>query len=232
MCDFSSSEQTPDKKLQECKDCINDIQFGEFNRKINNNQIIKKMSTLKEKRQAAAKAVEAVETPTPKATPVAKEPKAKVGDTTKDGLKVVGEKKEPGQRGRKAAPEKPIEQLDLETGIVVIATYQTLQEAADAVGAKPASILDGLRGWTKSVAKFKWRYQGEEIYVRTPKTPVAKEFLQDGVKKQEPAKDTETPVATEDVPVPGDLDYDEELHGVTSEVEEEDQSVFENESEE
>jgi hypothetical protein len=212
MCDFSKNEESLDRKTEQCNDCINDTLFGEFNSKINNNQIVKKMATLKENRaaEAAAKA-EAGEVTTPKAE--TKEVKApKVGDTTEDGLKVVGEKKEPGKRGRKAAPEKPIEQLDLETGTIVIATYQTLQEAAEAVGAKPASLLDGLRGWTKSVAKHKWRYQGEEIFVRTPKTPVAKEFLDKGAVKE---------TKTVDVPVPGDLDYDEELHGQKPVVEEE-----------
>lgn len=225
MYDYLPSEEFLDKKSRECKNCIEEMQFGENNNQINNNQTIKTMATLAEKRKAAeaAKANGTVaETPAPKTVaPKAETSKPKVGDKTKEGLEVVGEKKEPGKRGRGPYVEKPIEQLDLATGTEVIATYNTLKEAADAVGTSTSYLLDGLRGWAKSVAKFKWRYKGEEIVVRTPKakSPAEKEFVAAG--------------KVEDVPVPGDLDYDPELHAPKAEVEEEeDNSVFEEETSE
>jgi len=225
MYDFLPSEEYADKKTTECKSCIEDEMYSENNSKIenNNNFKTKEMATLAEKR-AAAKAAEAGTTttaapsaPKPKAESTPKEaapkpetpkaPKPKVGDTTKDGLKVVGEAKAPGQRGRKATEDKPIEQLDMEgnpTGV----KFATLQEAADSVGKSKAYLLDGLKGWAKSVGGFKWRYEGEELFIREKKTtPTEKAFI---------AKGTAT-----DIPVPGDLDYDADLHAPKAEVEEE-----------
>lgn len=209
MYDFLQSEEFPDKKTRECSSCIEEIQFGEYNSKINNNQqTIKKMATLAEKRKAAEAAEMAVEGK-PAATPKTETPKPKVGKKTTKGDTVVGEKKEAGAKGRKPYVEKPIEQLDLATGTVVINTYPTLAEAAAAVGTSSSYLLDGLRGWAKSVAKFKWRYESEEIFVREPKakSTAEKGFIAAG--------------KVEDVPVPGDLDYDPELHGPKPEVEEE-----------
>lgn len=210
MYDFLQSEEFPDKKTRECSSCIEEIQFGEYNSKINNNQqTIKTMATLAEKRKAAEEAAKVAEGKPATAPKAATAPKPKVGDKTTKGDTVVGEKKEAGAKGRKPYVEKPIEQLDLATGTVVIATYKTLAEAAAAVGTSSSYLLDGLRGWAKSVAKFKWRYEGEEIFVREPKvkSTAEKEFVAAG--------------KVEDVPVPGDLDYDPELHGTKPEVEEE-----------
>jgi hypothetical protein len=67
-----------------------------------------------------------------------------------------------------AKVEKVIEQLDA-TGVKVIKKFKTLQEAADAVGATKAYLMDGLKGWSKTVKGFKWRYEGEEIVVREKK---------------------------------------------------------------
>jgi hypothetical protein len=234
MWDFLPSEEYPDKKTRECKTCIEEMQFGENNSKINNNQTINTMATLAEKRKAAeaAKAQGTTDAPAagPKPVKTPTTPKAKVGDTTKDGLQVVGEKKEStGKKGRAAYVEKPIEQMSMD-GLTVLAIFPTLKEAADAVGATPAFLLDGLRGWAKSVKGSKWRYEGEEIFVREKKvkTDAEKAFVK-------PAKGAKV----EDLPVPGDLDYDEELHAPKEEVEEEDEqldpaeeAVFEGEVEE
>lgn len=222
MSDFMPSVEFQDKKTPECKSCIEEMQFGENNSKINNNQTSKTMATLKEKRAAEAAAktagttAEAPKTVAPK-TVAPKTEKPKVGDTTEEGLKVVG------TRGRKKREDnRPVEQLDLATGTIVIAEYPTIAEAAAAVGTNYQYLYDGLGGWTKSVAKFKWRYKGEEIYIRPKKvkTPVEAEFVK--------------PTSKVDVPVPGDLDYDEEIHGQKEVVDEEelesqDESVFENE---
>lgn len=219
MWDFLPSEEFLDKRTRECKICIEEEQFSENNSKINNNQTIKTMATLAEKRKAAEAAKANGTTTEAPVTP--KTATLKVGEKTKKGDTVVGEKKEPGKKGRKAYVEKPIEQLDLATGTQVIATHNTLKEAADAVGTSTSYLLDGLRGWAKSVAKFKWRYQGEEIVVRVPKekSTAEKAFVAAG--------------KVEDVPVPGDLDYDPELHAPKTEAEEEeDNSVFEPEAEE
>lgn len=224
MLDFLPSEEFSDKKTRECKICIEEEQFSENNSKINNNQTIKTMATLAEKRKAAEAAKANGTTTEAPVTPKATTPKPatpKVGEKTKKGDTVVGEKTEPGRKGRRAYVEKPIEQLDLATGTQVIATYNTLKEAADAVGTSTSYLLDGLRGWAKSVAKFKWRYQGEEIVVRVPKekSTAEKAFVAAG--------------KVEDVPVLGDLDYDPELHAPKAEAEEEeDNSVFEPEAEE
>lgn len=64
--------------------------------------------------------------------------------------------------------EKVIEQLDA-TGEKVIKKYKTLQEAADAVGATKAYLMDGLKGWSKTVKGFRWRYEGEGFVVREKK---------------------------------------------------------------
>lgn len=247
MSDFLPCEGYGDKKALECKDCFEETQYGENNSKINNNPIISTMSTLKEKRaaEAAAKAAgttsapvaetqtteTATETVAPKVEkPKAVKPVAKVGDTTAEGDTVVGEKKVPGQRGRKAAEEKVIEQLDME-GVPTGVKFNTLQEAADAVGKSKAYVLDGLRGWSKSVGGFKWRYEGEELFIREKKvkTDAEKEFIKAGKKDKAPK--------VEDIPVPGDLDYDAELHAPKPVVEEEvldaqDESVFEASEEE
>jgi hypothetical protein len=223
MSDFSNSEEYPDKKTRECKTCIDEIQFGEYNSKINNNQTKKTMATLAEKREAAKAAEAKGETPKTTPTPKTSAPKTttpKVGETTKDGLKVVGEKKEAGSRGRKKQEDnRPVEQLDLETGTIVIATFPTIAAAAEAVGTNYQYLYDGLRGWTKSVAKFKWRYEGEEIYVRPvkAKSDAEKAFLGETPVTEETVDET----FQEETPVPGDLDYDPETHGVEESVEEE-----------
>lgn len=193
MSDFTSDSKTHDGKTSICTACLQEAEYKEYNDKINYKPLkIEKMATLAEKRKAAEEAAAKVapKTEAPKVAPT-----PKVGDKTAEGLEVVGEKKEPGQRGRKAAPERPIEQLDLETGTIVIAVHQTLQAAADAVGTTKAYVKDALAGWTKSAGKHKWRYEGEEIFVRPKKESVAK------------AEKTFKP---EDKPVPGDLDYDPE----------------------
>lgn len=222
MSDFVPSVEFYDKVTLECRICIGNAEFEENNSKINNNQTIKAMATLKEKRAAEAaklaetggQTVEAPKTAAPKVEKPKVE-KPKVGDTTAEGLKVVGEK---GTRGRKKREDnRAVEQLDLATGTIVIAEYPTVAAAAEAVGTNYQYLFDGLAGWTKSVAKFKWRYKGEEIYVRPKKvkTDAEEEFIKPTA--------AETPVeetSTEDIPVPGDLDYDGE---------EVDNSVFDDE---
>jgi len=198
MSDFTNSSETPDSKTGICTSCLGEIEYREYNSKINHKPLkIEKMATLAEKRKAAEEAAKTAGTAAPKtAAPVAlkkETPAPKVGETTGEGHTVVGEKKEPGKRGRKAAPERPIEQLDLETGTIVIAVHQTVAEAAAAVGTSEAYLKDALNGWAKSAGKHKWRYEGEEIFVRPKKESVAK------------AEKTFKP---EDKPVPGDLDYD------------------------
>jgi hypothetical protein len=193
--------------------------------KINtNNQI--EMATLKEKREAAeaAKKEAAVKTTPAKTTDkpktdsakTAADPKPKAGDKTPKGDTVVGEKKEAAQRGRKPYVEKPIELLDKET-LKVVATHNTAQEAADSLGCTRAYIIDGLKGWTSNVKGFKIRYKGEEIFVREKK---AKSDAEKTFKEGDPKNKKNKKVVAEDVPVPGDLDYDEELHGTQPEAEE------------
>jgi hypothetical protein len=214
MWDFLPSKEYLDKKTRECKTCIEEMQFGENNSKINNNQIFETMPTLKEKREAeaAAKAAGTTTAPAAATTPkVPVAPKAKVGEKTPKGDTVVGEKKEStGKKGRATYVDKPIEQMSMD-GLTVLATFPTLKEAADAVSATPAFLLDGLRGWAKSVKGSKWRYVGEEIFVREKKvkTDAEKAFVKPG----KAAK-------VEDVPVPGDLDYDAELHAPKEVIEE------------
>lgn len=234
MIDFPVDTTNYENRGRKCNSCLGEEEFEEYNNKINQKPlIIKKMATLKEKRAAEAAAKLAgttVEATTENVVaPKSEKPVAKVGDTTKDGLKVVGEKVEPTKVGRKSYVEKPIEQLNPLT-LEVVATFKTLKEAVDAVGTNNAYLLDGLRGWAKTVAKHKWRYVGEELVVREKKVKTEAElaFVKEGKKKKD---------VVEDIPVPGDLDYDAELHAPKPVVEEEetdapeDKSVFDQDGE-
>lgn len=209
-----------------CNDCL--FTKPELN-KLYNNQISKTMPTLKEKREAeaAAKAAANVSAPVAEtskdkkadtAKPAATKPLPKTGDKTAKGDTVVGEKPANQGRGRKAQPEKPIELLDKE-GKVVVGTFETVAEVAKHLDCTSAYIVDGLRGWTASVKGHKIRYKGEEIFVRErkPKSEAEKTF-KEGAPKPKSKKDAT--LVVEDVPVPGDLDYDPELHAPKEEVEE------------
>lgn len=236
--DFLLSEETKDGYSSRCRNCSTEQDF------INNNYSISlknesTMATLKEKREAAAlaakeaKAFKEVNPKEAEKAPVKKTVSKKTEEVlTEEASTEKKTEKAPVEVKVKKAPvekkvkepkvEKAIEALKEEDGeLKVVATYQTVQEAADKIGATTDRIKYVLRGHGGSAKGFKLRYLGEEIVVKEKKKK--EEIEGEKLTKKErltQAKEAATS-KVEDIPVPSDLDYDEELHEAKDESSEE-----------
>jgi hypothetical protein len=224
-----------------CNACLEESSYEEYNNKINkNNPLNFNTMSLKEKREAAAKAAAEVKNAKPvskETKPVAKKPVAapveepkkvaKKSEPATEPAKKPVAKKEEAKTEEKAKPAKAkkvkptIGQYDLATG-KLIKTHTDVDAAAASIGKHKKYIDINAKNGSVSAYGFKWLYEGYEM-------PVA-----DAEETEEAKPKAVKKTKVEDKPVPGDLDYDPDSEEIEEEEEDEfvpEDDEFENETE-